>query len=541
MNARASVVTDALDGMLAASGGRLVRLDAYPDIRVVLRADWDRSRVALISGGGAGHEPAHAGFVGEGLLTAAVSGEVFTSPTVDAVLSAIIAVTGEAGCLLIVKNYTGDRLNFGLAAEKARALGLKIEVVIVGDDISIDNAPQPRGIAGTLLVHKLAGAAAAAGLPLAAVKARADDAATHVRSLGLSLTSCAMPGVEREERIAPNEVELGLGIHGERGSRVIEFAEADHLVAQVAAPLLERLSPADRIVLVVNSLGGTPPIEMSIVMAAVARTELAAHVEMVIGPAEMMTSLDMRGFSLTALVLDEERRAGLLAPSESAAWLSAVRFVQPHTISAPELHDAPSISPSDDPAVRRLLAAATALLKQTGPELDALDAKVGDGDAGSTFAKIADAIAAQVDRLPLGDQAALMTALGHILSRIGGGSSGVLLAIFFMAAGAGLKQDPSFPSALRAGLKRMQDYGGARRGDRTMIDALEPAIDELVAGGGLREAARAARQGADKTRSMIKARAGRSSYVPSASLSGVPDPGAEAVARVLERLSAVSG
>src|SRR6478735_2510713 len=136
-NRRESIVNEALDGLLRTTPpGRLARLDSYPDIKVVLRADWDKSKVAVVSGGGAGHEPSHAGFVGDGMLTAAVCGEIFASPSVDAVLAGILAVTGAAGCLLIVKNYTGDRLNFGLAAERARALGHKVEVVVVGDDIA---------------------------------------------------------------------------------------------------------------------------------------------------------------------------------------------------------------------------------------------------------------------------------------------------------------------------------------------------------------------------------------------------------------------
>ena len=154
-NAKANIVTEAIDGFLATTANdKLARLDGYPHTKVIVRTDWDKARVALVSGGGSGHEPAHVGFVGEGMLTAAVCGEIFASPTVDAVLSAILAVTGEAGCLLIVKNYTGDRLNFGLAAERAKAMGLKVEMVIVGDDIAIPGALQPRGVAGTLFVHK---------------------------------------------------------------------------------------------------------------------------------------------------------------------------------------------------------------------------------------------------------------------------------------------------------------------------------------------------------------------------------------------------
>ena len=170
INDKEKIVTDAIDGAIVASGGALTRLDGYPHIRVVVRSDWDKSKVALVSGGGSGHEPAHVGFVGRGMLTAAVCGDVFASPSVDAVLAGILAVTGPAGCLLIVKNYTGDRLNFGLAAERARAFGLKVSIVIVDDDIALPNLPQARGLAGTLFVHKIAGALAENGATLEELK-----------------------------------------------------------------------------------------------------------------------------------------------------------------------------------------------------------------------------------------------------------------------------------------------------------------------------------------------------------------------------------
>ncbi|HEU4536936.1 MAG TPA: dihydroxyacetone kinase subunit DhaK, partial [Polyangiaceae bacterium] len=157
INDRGSVVTEALEAAVLLGGGRIARLDGFPSIKVVARTDLDRSEVAIVSGGGAGHEPAHVGFVGEGMLSAAVCGEIFASPSVEAVLAGILAVTGPAGCLLIIKNYTGDRLNFGLAAERARALGLAVETVVVADDVAIAGAARPRGLAGTLFVHKVAG------------------------------------------------------------------------------------------------------------------------------------------------------------------------------------------------------------------------------------------------------------------------------------------------------------------------------------------------------------------------------------------------
>ena len=151
INTKETLVTEAIDGALRTAGGRLARLDGYPHIKVVVRTDWDKSKVALVSGGGSGHEPSHAGFVGQGMLTAAVCGDVFASPSVDAVLAGILAVTGEAGCLLIVKNYTGDRLNFGLAAERARAFGLRVNMVVVDDDVALPDLPQARGVAGRCL------------------------------------------------------------------------------------------------------------------------------------------------------------------------------------------------------------------------------------------------------------------------------------------------------------------------------------------------------------------------------------------------------
>src|SRR4051794_32671165 len=185
INTRETIVQEALDGIVAAAGGQLVRLDGYPFIKVVIRSDWDQSRVAVISGGGSGHEPAHAGFVGAGMLTAAVCGEIFASPSVEAVLAAILAVTGEMGCVLIVKNYTGDRLNFGLAAERARALGRKVNMVIVQDDIAIPDLTRPRGVAGTLFVHKLAGAVSESGGDVESVTAAARRAAANVMSIGM--------------------------------------------------------------------------------------------------------------------------------------------------------------------------------------------------------------------------------------------------------------------------------------------------------------------------------------------------------------------
>ena len=258
MNSRDTLVTEALDGLIRASGGKLARLDGYPHIRVVVRTDWERDRVALVSGGGSGHEPAHAGFVGRGMLTAAVCGDVFASPRVEAVLAGILAVTGPAGCLLIVKNYTGDRLNFGLAAERARAFGLRVEMVIVADDVALPDLPQPRGIAGTLFVHKIAGALAEAGADLDTVAAAARPTIAGTVSIGMSLDTCTIPGSPKEERIGPGEFELGLGIHGEAGAERMRFSTARHAIEAMLARLAAARPPGPKVALI-NNLGGIPP------------------------------------------------------------------------------------------------------------------------------------------------------------------------------------------------------------------------------------------------------------------------------------------
>ena len=260
INSKETIVTDAIDGFLLGRGNTITRLDGYPDIKVVVRSDWKKEKVALISGGGSGHEPAHAGFVGSGLLTAAVCGEVFASPSVDAVLAGILAVTGPSGCLLIVKNYTGDRLNFGLAAEKARALGLKVEVVIVDDDIALPNDIQARGIAGTVFVHKVAGAQAEQGKTLEEVTNFAKMAASSVYSLGLSLMTCSIPGIDHQERIEPGMAELGLGIHGEPGAKKVHHDTATDAIELVLSNLANKMEKDRKYAVLLNNLGGCTAI-----------------------------------------------------------------------------------------------------------------------------------------------------------------------------------------------------------------------------------------------------------------------------------------
>ncbi|AEH84709.1 dihydroxyacetone kinase subunit DhaK [Mesorhizobium opportunistum] len=531
-NRRETIVTEALDGLLRTIGsGDLARLDGYPEIKVVLRADWDKSKVSVVSGGGAGHEPSHAGFVGKGMLTAAVSGEIFASPSVEAVLAAIRAVTGPAGCLLIVKNYTGDRLNFGLAAEKARAEGFRVEMVIVADDIALPDIAQPRGVAGTLFVHKIAGHLSESGQDLATVAEAARAAAKDIVSLGMSLSSCSIPGQPHEDRFGENDGELGLGIHGEPGVERIAVQSADRLVAIMAERLAVRLDPKESYALLINNLGSVPPLEMSVIANAVLASPLGKAVKLTVGPGPLMTALNMNGFSLSLIRLDAARETALLAPVGPHAWMPAKPAAAPAVVPmAKAAGQSAAYKASQDAGTRRVIVTVCERLISLEATLNGLDAKAGDGDTGSTVATGARSILERLDSLPLADPAATLGAIGDVLSASMGGSSGVLLSIFFTAAAQALDGGADVAKALLAGLERMTFYGGAQLGDRTMVDALEPALKALDANG-LEEAAAAARRGAETTAAMAKAKAGRSAYVGS-QLQGVADPGAHAVAEV---------
>ncbi|ANL41000.1 UNVERIFIED_ORG: dihydroxyacetone kinase [Rhizobium esperanzae] len=528
-NRKETIVTEALDGLLLTSSrGRLARLDSFPDIKVILRADWDKSKVAIISGGGAGHEPSHAGFVGRGMLTAAVSGEIFASPSVDAVLTAIRAVTGPKGALLIVKNYTGDRLNFGLAAEKARAEGFDVEMVIVADDIALPDISQPRGVAGTLFVHKIAGYYAERGEDLKTVAAQARSAAGDIVSLGMSLSTCSVPGQTHEDRLGADEGELGLGIHGEPGVERIALQPVAEIVATMSARLSATLGDVGDHALLINNLGAVPPLEMAVIANAVLAAPLGRRVRLIIGPAPLMTALNMNGFSLSLIPLDAEREAALAAAVEPHAWMPAVERHDIEIIAAPRTAVSKASS-GQNPGNRRLITALCEHLISLEGELNRLDARVGDGDTGSTVATGARSLLARLDTLPLDRPAETVAAIGDILGTSMGGSSGVLLSIFFTAAAKAMADKPDIPAALLAGLDRMTFYGGAEVGDRTMVDALSPALHAL-ASGGIAAAARAAASGAESTKAMTRARAGRSSYVGERDLADVADPGAVAVA-----------
>ena len=535
IDSKETLVRDSLDGLLRSAGGKnLARLDGYPGIKVILRTDHKPTQVAIVAGGGSGHEPAHAGFVGPGLLTAAVCGEVFASPSVDAVFAAIMAVTGKGGCLLIFKNYTGDRLNFGLAVERARALGKRVEVVIVGDDIAIPNIAQPRGLAGVLFVEKIAGHYAAKGWSLKKVAAIAQKASDGLVSLGIALSSCTLPGIGREDRVPSGKAELGLGIHGEPGVDLVEYNGAQLTASVLLKHLFAKVKPARNYAVFINNLGSTTPIEMNLLTNEILKHPLAKKIKLVCGPAAMVTSLDMHGFSLSLLPLNPEFEVALKSPATPLVWPGVYTNAKPKLVKLTSALKSRPMRASANPKLAALIDKACSILVDAEAKLNALDAKVGDGDTGSTMATAARHVQANLGKMPLAKLDQFFAALSREMTRGMGGSSGVLLAIFFAAAA---QESNSWPEALQAGLQKMKDYGGAKQGDRTMIDALQPALDALSNSQSLSSAASAARRGANATAEMTHARAGRSTYVSSENLKGINDPGAEAVALLLEGLA----
>lgn len=513
-------------------------------VRILIRRDWDRDtrgqqQVAVLSGGGAGHEPAHAGFIGEGMLTGVISGSLFASPSMDAVLAAIREVCGSAGCLLVVKNYTGDRLNFGLAAEQARREGLKVAMIIVADDISLPDTPQPRGLAGTLLIHKIAGYHAQQQESLDDIQALAQHACERMASMGMALTPATLPGQARPDR----SPELGLGIHNEPGARHIVPDSARDAISHVVTPLattLEERGHIDGWIALLNNLGSCSTQEMGVLAASLIDHLGVARMTQLIGPAPLMTSLDMHGFSVTLMAADATMRKALQAPTDAPAWPGVRNVRQPDTFT-PNLAARNGALQDNAPQATHIAAALTqvlSVLRDARDDLDGLDAQSGDGDAGSSLVEGADAIeqALTAGRLDTAHSERLFAGLGQCLATGMGGSSGVLLSILMTATATSLEQR-GLVDSLWQGVERMQTYGGARLGDRTLLDALIPALQALQKDATLTEAAQAARQGAAHTATLSRARAGRAAYVPDSALEGVVDPGAEAVARVFETLA----
>lgn len=545
-----NVVREMLEGLADLTPGQALLESEDVVIRAGLPPYDGRHEVSVLSGGGSGHEPAHAGYVGAGMLHAAVAGDVFTSPSVDAVLTAIRAVAGPAGVLVIVKNYTGDRLNFGLAAELARAEGIAVDTVVVADDVALRDTVEPerrRGIAGTVLVHKVAGAAAAAGLPLQEVAREARAAASSLGTMGVALGPCTVPATGRPGfTLADDEVELGLGIHGERGVERTTLRRADDLVDTILRTILadRGLDRGDRVALLVNGLGGTPPMELAIIARrAIAVLRQRGLTVDRAWSGNLLTALEMPGMSLTVLPVNDARLRWLDAPTAAPAWpgdgrIGSAREVVRSLSVAPEPVSVRPPSRSSE-VIRRGALAAAAALARAEAHLTELDTAAGDGDLGVSMTRGASAIRALPEEVWSLDPGAVLTRMADALRRAVGGTSGPLYATALLRAAQILPETPSasdWSAALTVGINAMAELGGAKPGDRTMLDALHPAAAVFAAGLGVGrsateawgEAVAAAQEGAAATAQMFP-RLGRASYLGHRAI-GTRDAGAAAAA-----------
>ncbi len=320
-----NIVDEMLDGMTAAYPQYVKRLDG---LDVLVRAGGSEGKVALVSGGGSGHEPAHGGFVGKGMLDGAVAGAVFTSPTPDQVYEAIMAANGGKGVLLVIKNYTGDVMNFEMAADMAADEGVEVEKVVVADDVAVENSTWTtgrRGIAGTIFVHKLAGACAEAGGDLATVKAVAEKVIANVRSMGMAVDACTVPAAGKPSfDLAEDEIEIGIGIHGEPGVNREKISSVNEIADKLLAKILDEgiYGEGDEVAVMVNGMGGTPLMELFVANKHIAEVLAGKGIKIyktLVG--NFMTSLDMEGFSITLLKLDDELKPLLDAPADTPAFV----------------------------------------------------------------------------------------------------------------------------------------------------------------------------------------------------------------------------
>lgn len=308
-----NILTDMLEGIALTNDNIKIISET-----VVVKKNKKNSGVALVSGGGSGHEPAHAGYVANGMLDAAVCGEVFTSPTPDKILDAIKAVDTGDGVLLIVKNYAGDVMNFEMAQEMAQMEDIKVERVIVNDDIAVSDVEKRRGVAGTVFVHKYAGYLADQGLSLKDIKNKIEAFIPKIKSIGMALTSPMVPTTGKYSfDIDDNEMEIGIGIHGEKGLHREAIQSVDVIIERLLDELLKEVKDKSLIVMV-NGMGGTPLSELNIVAKYLNQQfqehDIAAK-QWFVG--DYMTSLDMQGFSITVVPYSEEIEKGLLAPTTS--------------------------------------------------------------------------------------------------------------------------------------------------------------------------------------------------------------------------------
>jgi len=559
-----NVVDEALEGLTMVHPG-LRLLEGH---RVVVREQVDSRKVSLISGGGSGHEPFCAGYIGRGMLTGGVAGSVFASPPTASILAGIRAVAKDstAGVLVLVINYTGDRIHFGLAVERARREGIKVEMFVNGEDCALTSADKSagrRGLCGTMFIFKIAGAMAEAGESLDSIVSTTKMVSANMGTMGLALGPCSLPGQGPLFTVANDALEIGLGVHGEAGVGSVPLSSAkdavrrllDHMTNPSSATKIE-LQPGEHLAVILNNLGGTSKLEELVISRElVLQLESRGYKVVRMYTGHMMTSLEMAGILISLLKVTDhpDWLKYLDAPTEAPAWPCVLR-----SNSGPDRSNPPRIAVKEEnqkvavkgvklgsvgeQVVKTALEKATSALINMEARLNELDSGSGDGDCGSTIAAGAKAIQAALPKLSLSHPLALMHELASLAENMGG-SSGGIYSILLTSAGRAFQEQvgevepDAWVRALKFGLEAVMKYGGAAPGDRTMIDSLHPALEVLESNINdlktsprttAEKAADAALKGAAATKTM-QAKAGRASYVAADKVVN-EDPGAVAAA-----------
>ncbi|KAI0814667.1 Dak1 domain-containing protein [Xylaria sp. FL0064] len=541
-----------------------VGLDAANKI-VYRRPGYGPSQVSIISGGGSGHEPSFGAFVGEGLLSAAVAGTIFASPSAEQVRKAIMSrVDAEKGVLMTVMNYTGDVLNFGMAVEKAKAAGLQVEMLVVGDDVGVGREKGGkvgrRGIAGTVLVHKISGALAAQGASLDQVFKVAKLTAENLISVGASLEHVHVPGrapldPKAEGSLGADEVEVGMGIHNEAGSGRAKV-ELPELVKTMLSQLLDKNDKdraylnvnSNEVVLLVNNLGGVSVLELGGITTEVVKQLREWGIRPVrILSGTYMTSLNGLGFSITLLnvvntdiggpsmiqLLDYPCEAtGWSAPVSKNTWEAKNTSTREDTATSDQGVKLSGLK-ADGAAFTKALVSGLEALIAVEPEVTRFDTVVGDGDCGIGLKRGAEAVLKHVkESQTTGDLVVDVANIVPVIETSMDGTSGALFAIFLNALVHSLRElSPGeatpqlWSNALKESCQALSRYTPARPGDRTIVDALYPFVDTLGESGDIKDAAMASKKAAEGTKGM-RASLGRAVYVGGSGFETVPDPGA---------------
>ncbi|XP_066599579.1 triokinase/FMN cyclase-like [Prorops nasuta] len=540
-------------------------LEYHKSHKVVFSPDWRerKDKVAVICGGGSGHEPFTAGYVGAGMLTASISGSIFAAPPSTHITHAIesVSMDNPPGVFIIVPNYTGDRLNFGIAIEKARQAGIKVREIFVGEDCSISKEEQrgvgKRGLSGMIFVMKTAGALAESGRPLEDVDCIANVTLNNMATYGIGLSACSIPGQGLMFEMEPDEIECGMGIHGEAGCEKVKIGSATEVVALMLKNLCNSLFlvPETEVAVLINNFGSLSQLEQGIVVYETVTQLRALGVKPLrVYSGLLVTSLNSSGVHITILKLVEPHRNLLIrcldAETRAPKWpgcFYSVPLENPPTpfeeqkkLQLPR-NRGPTLNEEQSKLFKICLEAAARAIVVQEQTLNKLDQGCGDGDCGSTLKRLSEGILSNLDSLPLSHPSSLLSELANIAEETMGGTSGALYCLFFTNAAKELVSykhknwQITWAYLFRSSVNALIKYGRCNVGDRSMLDTLEPACkmyEKIKSSSNKKNfelVAAAAWEGCNSTKDMVP-RVGRASYVKNTKYLQEVDAGAFASA-----------